>query len=196
MLPFEQDSNLLINIFKRYKNISSEIQSSLESKIKIISRDKGKDIVKEGQIASGIYAIEKGLVRAFYRKKDTDTTIWFGYEGIYFVPIYSFQNEKPSREIVQCLEDSVFQYISGKDIQALFERYPDINEIGRKMTEECCVILDDRIFSFQTQSAEERYKELIERDAELIKRVPLGYIASYLGISQETLSRVRKKVIF
>lgn len=189
-------SNLLVETFKRYGHLSNEIVSEIMSKTKRISRTKGSFIVRQGQIASGLYVIEKGLVRAFYKKDNQEIAIWFGYEGINFASIASFFDNKPSREVIQCLEDSIFQYISGKDLRMFYNKYPEMSIISRKMTEEYCIILDDRTFSFQTQSAEERYKELLENDPEIVRRVPLGYIASYLGISQETLSRVRKKLTY
>ncbi|MDR2920865.1 MAG: hypothetical protein LBV72_16070 [Tannerella sp.] len=75
----------------------------------------------------------------------------------------------------------------------LYRKYSEINTIGRKIVEDYCKILDQRIFTMQTMSAEKRYNDLIQNYPEVIKRAPLGYIASFLGISQETLSRVRRK---
>ena len=69
----------------------------------------------------------------------------------------------------------------------------DMNTIGRVMTEEYCKILEDRVISLQTQSAEDRYKNLLISQPDTLQRISLGHIASYLGINQETLSRIRKK---
>ncbi len=196
MLPIQQTTNLFIGIFREYAPVSHEIISEIASRTKTVSRKKGSYVVKEGQIATGLYIVEKGLVRGFYNRQDQEVTMWFGYEGIIFASIASFYNNKRSREVIQCLEDSVFQFISNGDLQALYQKYPQMNTISRKITEEYCIILDNRIFSMQTLSAEQRYRELLENEPEIIKRVALGYIASYLGISQETLSRIRKKLIF
>lgn len=187
-----QDTNL-INKLKEYGHLSAEIETEILTKIRYISKRKGGFIVKAGQINKNFFIVEQGLIRSFYRRDGQEVTIWFGYENIPFVPIASYYNNKASHESIECLEDSVFQYISHNDLYELYQKYPEVSTIGRKITEEYCVLLDERIFSFQTKSAEERYHTLVKDEPEIIKRVPLGYIASYLGITQETLSRIRKK---
>ena len=101
--------------------------------------------------------------------------------------------DKPSIENIQFLEDSTLYYISSNDLNELYKVSLQMNIIGRKMAEEYCKILEERSFSLQTHSAEERYNDFLKREPEAILRISLGHIASYLGISQETLSRIRKK---
>ena len=131
------------------------------------------------------------MVRSFYQKGKTEITIWFAYEGQKAVSISSLFTGKPSRETVECVEDCDLLCISNKDLQELYSRYECMNTIGRRMVEEYCNILDDRVYSLQVMSATERYKDLMEYEPEIIKRAPLSNIASFLGISQETLSRIR-----
>ncbi len=188
-----QNTNLFIRRLKMYGYLSGEAEKELEAKIQTISKKKGSCIIKEGQLVPSFFIIEKGIIRSYYQKEGQEITIWFGYEGHNFASIESYFNNKPSRETIQCLENCEFQYITGKDLDELYQKHNDINTIGRKIIEEYCVMLNERNYSFQSQSAEDRYKNLIKNEAEVIKRVPLGYIASYLGISPETLSRVRRK---
>lgn len=101
--------------------------------------------------------------------------------------------DKPSFENIQFLETSTFFYISSNDLNELYKKYNDLNTIGRKMAEEYCVILEERIMSLQTETAEQRYNSLLKYQPDATQRISLGHIASYLGITQETLSRIRKK---
>lgn len=188
-----QNTNLFINQLKLYGKLSGEAEKELAAKVQLISKKKGSHIIKEGQIVPGFFVIGKGMIRSFYKRDGHEITAWFGYEGQQFAAITSFFDNKPSHETIECLEDCEFQFITGKDISDLYRKHNDLNIIGRKIVEDYCKVLDERIFALQTMPAEQRYKDLILNHPEVIKRVPLGYIASFLGISQETLSRVRRK---
>jgi CRP-like cAMP-binding protein len=85
--------------------------------------------------------------------------------------------------------------MSNQKLQELYSKYPDFNTIGRRIAEEYCLWLENRIASLQVDSAEERYKKLLNEFPDLLLRVSLGQISSYLGITQETLSRIRKNII-
>lgn len=188
-----QNKNLFIERLKSYGYVSAEVQNELKTKIQRISKKKGSYVIKEGQIVPSFFVIEQGLIRSFFKREGHEITVWFGYEDQQFAAITSYFDNKPSHETIECLEDCEFQYITGKDMNDLYRKYNDLNTIGRKIVEDYCKVLDQRIFAMQTMSAEQRYKDLIQNHPEVIKRVPLGYIASFLGISQETLSRVRRK---
>jgi CRP-like cAMP-binding protein len=188
-----KNNTLFVTKLKQYGYIPDEIAEDLDSKVQTISKRKGSYVIKEGQIITSFFVVEKGLIRSFYKNENQEITIWFGYEGLPFAASSSAFNNKPSRETIECLEDCIFQYISGKEMEELYQKYNEVNTIGRKLIEEYCDMANERNYAFQMQSAEERYKDLIKYEPEIIKRAPLRYIASYLGISQETLSRVRKK---
>ncbi|SPZ94201.1 Uncharacterised protein [Sphingobacterium multivorum] len=117
---------------------------------------------------------------------------WFGEENQIFGSILPVYTEKPSFENIQLLEDSEIYAISVDDLNELYRIYPELNLIGRKIAEEVCIILEERIMSLHTKSAVERYQSLIRLQPNLLNRINLGHIASYLGITQETLSRIRR----
>ncbi len=187
----EDYHSLFLEQFRNYGFISKAAEEDLLSKVKRVHRTKGHQIIREGQVATSLFIVESGMVRSFYQKEKSEITIWFAYEGQKAVSISSLFDNKPSRETVECIEDCDLLYISNKDLQELYGKYECMNTIGRKMVEEYCNILDDRVYSFQAMSATERYKDLMEYEPEIIKRAPLSNIASFLGISQETLSRIR-----
>lgn len=176
---------------RNYGSISEAAEKDLLSRVSRVHRMKGRRIIHEGQVATSFFIVEKGMVRSFYQKGKKEITIWFAYEGQNAVSISSLFAGKPSRETVECVEDCDLLCISNKDLQELYGKYECMNTIGRRIVEEYCKILDDRVYSLQVMSATERYKDLMECEPEIIKRAPLSNIASFLGISQETLSRIR-----
>ena len=183
--------NIFIEQLKKYGRMTAEAEQDLLGMVHKVHKKKGEQIVRQQQVATSFYIIEKGLVRSYNVINNKENTIWFAYEGQIAVSIAGLFEGKPSRETVECLEDCALFGIAVKDLQLLFERYNCMNTIGRKMMEEYCGILDDRAYMLQVMTATERYKDLLENEPEIVKRAPLSNIASFLGISQETLSRIR-----
>jgi len=185
--------NPLIYEFKKYGNISSEIESELNSRIKTYQKKKGDFFLKQGQNDSSLFILEQGLVRVFFQKEDREINSWFAVENELIGSIFPLYANKPSFENIQFLEDSLIYSISSQDLNDLYKTFPQLNLIGRKIAEKLCEILEERIISLHTENAEERYKALLLKHPDLIQRVNLGHIASYLGITQETLSRIRSR---
>jgi CRP/FNR family transcriptional regulator, anaerobic regulatory protein len=181
-------------------NINQHLKVSEQAKIMldkiIIQKDykKGKIILKEGEICKHLYFIKNGFARGFISQNGKDITSWFAFENDVATPLYSFVTRKPGFESIEILEDSTFYAISYENIQQLYRQFPEFNLIGRIVTEKYYIELMTRTMSFQFQSAKERYLQLIANQPQLLHRASLGHIASYLGISQETLSRIRTKI--
>lgn len=185
--------NLIIEQFKKYGNLTFELETELKSKIKFLKKQKGEFLLKSGQIVSSLFVIEKGLIRSFYNSNEREINVWFGFENIILGSVMPLFFNQPSIENIQFLEDTTLFYISINDLNEIYKNSLEMNIIGRKMAEEYCKILEERSYSLQTQSAEQRYNDLLKNQPEIVQRISLGHIASYLGISQETLSRIRKK---
>ncbi len=185
--------NPLIFEFRKYGNISSEIESELHSRIKTYQKKKGDFFLKQGQINSNLFILEQGLVRVFFKKEDKEVNTWFAIENELVGSILPLYSNKPSFENIQFLEDSFIYSISSEDLNELYKTYPELNLIGRKIAEKICEILEERIVSLHTENAEKRYKTLVLKHPDLLQRINLGHIASYLGITQETLSRIRNR---
>ena len=148
-------------------------------------------ILKEGQICQNIYFINKGLLRCFYVKNHREVNSWFMREGDVIISVDSFFNQIESKENIQAIEDGLLFYISFQELQYAYQHFPDFNSIGRILTEKYYQLSEQRLYSLRMQRASEKYRFLINHFPEIIQRVPLKYIASYLGITEETLSRIR-----
>ncbi|RZK39726.1 MAG: Crp/Fnr family transcriptional regulator [Pedobacter sp.] len=184
--------NPLVNRLKKYGTFSFEAEQEIHKRTKFFQRRKNDFLLKKGQIATSLFILDKGLVRAYFIKKEKEVNTWFVTEGYLTGSILPLYTDKPSFENIQFLEDAEVYSISVQDLNDLYRIYPELNLIGRRIAEELCIILEERITSLHTESAEERYRSLVSTNPELLQRVNLGHLASFLGITQETLSRIRR----
>lgn len=183
---------LLEKITETHK-IGHTAQKALASKVQKITLDKGGFLVEESKTCNRLFFLERGSVRGYYNLDGKEITHWFGFESDFITSFYSFITEKPSLESVQTLETSVLWAITKKDLISLYDDYPEIERFVRMTYEKLYIRLEERYVNAQFKTAKQRYNDLLDTNPQIIQRVPLGYIASFLGISQETLSRTRAK---
>ncbi len=112
-------------------------------------------------------------------------------EGDVIISVESFFNQIPSHENIQALEDSILYYIEYNELQFLYHEHPEFNFVGRKLVEKYYQLSEKRLLSLRMQKAAQRYSFVMDNFPQIIQRVPSKYIASYLGITEETLSRIR-----
>ena len=184
--------NPLIQQLKKYGPITREAEKAIEQKTKHFQKKKNSHLLKQGQILASYFVLNKGIIRSYIYRNEKEINVWFGAENQIFGAIMPMYANKPSPENIQFLEDSEVYSISVDDLENLYKTYPELNLIGRKIAEELCVILEERINSLHFETATERYRSLIIQMPYLQQRINLGHIASFLGITQETLSRIRK----
>jgi len=169
-------------------------KSVLKNLISEIDFPKDNIIIKAGKVEKTIYFIKKGIVRAFVPQENQDLTFWFGKEGDVVLPMKSYVDNYPNYENIQLLEDCVLYQLKIDDLQQLFETDINIANWGRKLAEKELVKTEELFISRQFRTASQRYEELLTKQPEIIQRVQLGYIASYLGITQVSLSRIRSEI--
>ncbi|HEV3251087.1 MAG TPA: Crp/Fnr family transcriptional regulator [Puia sp.] len=173
--------------------LSDGLRNYLAQTIQAKTIKKRDYLLKAGRVCDQIYFIEKGLLRCFYLKNLSEVCSWFMKEGDVAISIESFFLQKPSYESIQAVEETALHYISYKDLQYIYNQFPEFNFIGRVLTEKYYSQSEQRLYAIRMQRADERYGYLMQNLPELIKRVPSSYIASYLGITLETLSRIKSK---
>jgi CRP-like cAMP-binding protein len=174
-------------------HLSAELKNDLASGICVKKALKGEVLVKEGRVCDHLFFIEKGALRGFHYHNGKEITSWFGFEDDFATSTYSFVSRKPGYEIVEAIENSTLYFITYEDLDAIYRKHPEFNYVGRLLTEKYYVDLMERTLCLQFQSAKENYEQLVLNRPHILQRVTLGHIASYLGISQETLSRIRTK---
>lgn len=174
------------------------VSGPLKKELKAVCRKKtipkGESVITIGERCTDIYFIEQGLVRGFYFNEDKEITHWFAQDGEFATCFYSFISKEPSPENIQTLEACELVQIPYSDLQNLYTGFPETERIGRLLTEAYYLKLENRLLSLQFKTAKERYANLVNTNPSLLQRASLGQIASYLGITQETLSRIRAEL--
>jgi CRP/FNR family transcriptional regulator, anaerobic regulatory protein len=184
----------ILNILNQFSTLSEKAKKELSDKVMQKNLLKGELLLEQGNICRYLYILEEGFARGYYFREGKYVTSWFAFANDVVASMYSFVTQKPSHENIEILEDSTLYGISYEDLQFLYKKYPELNLIGRLLTEKYYIRLEERILSLQSQSAKERYQKLIEFKPQILQHASLGHIASYLGVSQETLSRIRAKI--
>lgn len=152
---------------------------------------KGEVVVREGQFAENAYLIAKGCARAYYLKDGKDISDWFAFEKEFMASIVSFFNKEPSPHYIEFLEDSLVLEFTKETVDFLSLKHHDFERLISKVVTITMLGLRERLASILFNRAEERYHQLIRIRPDITNRVPLTHIASYLGITLETLSRIR-----
>lgn len=150
-------------------------------------------LLEEGKTCKHLYFLEKGLLRFFVWKDGLDITKYFTDVPYVFTAQKSFNQQVPAQESIETLEDSIIWQMSYDDAQRLLELKSWTTFI-RLLVQEVQTYTEEILEALQTQTAEQRYKLLLQQDADLVQRVPLKHLASYLGIAPQSLSRIRKKM--
>ena len=176
-----------------YFPLSSEAQNALHDCFEKITLAKNEYLLTENQICRQLYFLEKGALRGFYTVDGKEITHWFGFENDFVTSFHSFITQEPSVEHIQLLEGSILWAIDKDKLTALFDRFHEIERLTRIVYEKYYIRLEERYVNAQFKTARERYENLLMQTPYILERVPLGLIAAYLGISQETLSRIRSQ---
>ncbi|MBL7703221.1 MAG: Crp/Fnr family transcriptional regulator [Ferruginibacter sp.] len=184
----------LLAQIKAYYPISTEAENALQDCFTKIILSKNGYLLTEGKICQHLYFLEKGSIRGFYNLDGKEITHWFGFEKDFVTSFHSFITGEATVENIQLLEGSILWAITKDTLTELFNRHHDIERLVRIAYEKYYIRLEERYVNAQFKTASERYEELISQSPHIVERVPLGYIASYLGISQETLSRIRSRL--
>ena len=155
---------------------------------------KGDYVLQEGQVCDRITYISTGLFRTYYLKDGNEINTCFCMENSITLSLESFVNKKASKEYIQAIEDAVVVTISYKNILELYSLNTKWQSLSRVLTEKECARLSDRVNTLSFETAQEKYLHLLENQPKIIQRVSIQHIASYIGVSRETLSRIRSKI--
>lgn len=184
----------LLQHLKNFHHLSEPLQHDLENCFSKVVLPKNEFLITEGKVCRQLYFLEQGCLRGFYNLDGKEVTHWFGFENDFVTSFHSFTTQEPAVENIQLMEGCVLWAISKETLTRLFDQYNEVERLVRIAYEKYYIRLEERFVNSQFRTATERYENLVQQAPHVLERVSLGYIASYLGISQETLSRIRGKL--
>lgn len=184
----------LITNIKTYFTLSKEAEQALHDCFEKLVLPKNEILVREGKVCKHLYFLEQGALRGYYLLDGKEITHWFGFENDFVTSFHSFTTEEKAVENIQLLQGCVLWSISKEKLTSLFNQYHDIERLVRIAYEKYYIRLEERFVNAQFKTAGELYERLLRRTPHILEKVPLGMVASYLGISQETLSRIRSRL--
>ncbi len=162
--------------------------------MELVHYPKGHHVLEIGKIERDVYFISKGIVRAFTLVDGKEVTFWIGKEGATIVSMMGYVRNEPGYETMELMEDSVLYVIKRDELQRLYNEDIHIANWGRRFAETELLDAEVRVITLLLATATERYRDLLDNQSDLLQRLPLGCIASYLGITQVSLSRIRASI--
>lgn len=151
-------------------------------------------LLRQGDTCKDLVFVQKGCLRLYYLKDDIEVSVWFAFEQSSAIEIYSFISENPSNYFLQAIEDSEVLYLSKTELTKLYQEQPKMQEMMRNFWEDVILNLINRFTALQTDSAEKRYFDLLNKP-EYLDTIPQKYLASFIGVTPTSLSRIRRKII-
>lgn len=187
-------TNFIENLISHIANfipVSNELKNRIQTIGEIKKLSKSHFLHKPNRTCLNTYFINNGLIRCYYLRGDKEITDNFSAENEWITSIYSFLKNIPDHFHIQTLEKTELIKISFTDLEECFRDFPEMERFGRILMSKYFLEQSERIISLQFNSAIERYQFFERTEKNKLRRVPLGMLASYLGMTQETLSRVR-----
>ncbi|GAB3892222.1 Crp/Fnr family transcriptional regulator [Larkinella knui] len=158
---------------------------------------KKKILLEPGQICDRMLFIHQGAMRSYRIQEGLDITYFFFFPDLFAfaTDFASFKTDQPTHYYLECIDDCRVTMFHRSDIFALYERYPEMQKFGRLMAEYAYLMMDRRMSHFQFHNLETRYLALLQEEPALLQRVPQHLIATYLGVTPESLSRIKQQVV-
>lgn len=180
--------------FEKSMDMSQEDWDIFSSKLRRQEYPQKHLLIKVGQIETHLSFIEKGVIRFYIPKEENDITFGFAFAGNFVSAYDSFLTKQPSSYCLETLSETTVWQLSFDDLQTIYRETEIGNTIGRKAAEELFLKKKKRELSLLTNTAEQRYLNLFTEQPHLLQHIPLKYIASYIGITPQALSRIRKRI--
>jgi CRP-like cAMP-binding protein len=186
--------NKFVNYFSKVSPLSEEEAEGIEQSMQTKTFKKGDYLLKEGQISANTYFILEGCVREYILTEGEEKTTNFFTEEQWAISLNNFSPQNAATHNWVCIEDTTVVVGDEQQAQALFQRFPRFETISRTIMEAAFVEQKEALTSYYTDSPEQRYLKLIKSRPGLTQRIPQYYLASYIGVKPESLSRIRKRI--
>lgn len=183
----------LQNFIAGYIDLSEEEMKAITGKFSTKSIKRNTFLLRQGQTCKDFIFVQKGCLRTYILKDGIEISVWFAFPNSIASEIYSFIAQMPSDYFVQAVEDCQLLCISKSALNELYKTHPQMQEMMRKFCEDVLLHLIDRFSALQNDSAEERYLKLLA-NPEYLQMIPQKYLASFIGVTPTSLSRIRKSI--
>ena len=180
---------------RRYSTMTHEELDILESILVPMKFKKGEKILKQGEISDRIYFLQQGLVRQFYYKNEKEMTSHLAIDGAVFLSVESLFREVPSNETIEALEPTYVYALPKRTLEQAALHNQNIQILYRKILEEALISAQVHADLVRFETAQDRYRRICKMMPKVVLRAPLVFIASYLQMTPETLSRVRSSTL-
>ncbi|MFC0514598.1 Crp/Fnr family transcriptional regulator [Mucilaginibacter angelicae] len=186
--------DILFQILTMIAPLSGALRKRFEDFIIKKEYKKKHLLLREGEVSRRIYFIASGSARAYHLDRDgREHTSWFMTKYDLMISVYSFYTQQPAMEYIELLEDTVLLSMTWDQLQIIYAEFPEYNFHGRLVTEKYYIMSEERAILLRNKHPAERYKLLLQKHPDITQRASLGQIASFLGITLETLSRIRAR---
>ena len=184
----------LENLLSKIGHYSEEEIAALKGVAKEVSLPKNTILFEADGIFNKLYFLKKGIIRSYRLIDGVDFTYYFFFENEFVVDFESFLTEENSPFFFETLADSTLIFFEKQAIYRLYNSYPNFEKIGRIMAENAYLSAANRLKQYQTDSLKSRYLKLLEKSPSLLQTIPQHYIASYLGVKPQSLSRIKAEI--
>jgi CRP-like cAMP-binding protein len=184
----------LKKFISKYVALSDVELEDITSKFKSKLVKKNDYLLRQGDTCKDLVFVQKGCLRLYYLKDDIEVSVWFAFQHSSAIEIYSFISGNASNYFLQAIEDSEILYLQKASLNRLYQHQPKMQEMMRNFWEDVILNLVNRFTALQTDSAEKRYLDLLEKP-DYFATIPQKYLASFIGVTPTSLSRIRKQII-
>jgi CRP-like cAMP-binding protein len=178
---------------KTYATLEDAELDDVANRFKTKKVGKSEFLLIEGKVCKDLVFVREGCLRLYYFTSKMEVSVWFAFKNSSAIDISSFISGKPSNYSLQAIEDSEILYLPKIELIKLYKVYPKMQEMMRNFWEDAIILLLDRFTALQRDSAEQRYLDLLARP-EYLQRIPQKYLASFIGVTPTSLSRIRKNI--
>ncbi len=183
----------LKEFISQYVNFDDAELEDITSRFQVKAVRKNNHLFRQGDICKDLVFVEKGCLRLYYLKEGVEVSVWFAFGGSSAIDIYSFISGKPSNYFLHAIEDTEVLYLPKTALNELYNYQPKMQEMMRNFWEDVILNLISRFTALQKDSAEKRYLDLLNKPGYL-QSIPQKYLASFIGITPTSLSRIRKQI--
>lgn len=183
----------LVNVIRQLVRLSPDEVNIVSELFSPLPLKAGEYWLEEGKVCRAVAFIDKGLIRYYFNVDGEERTIYFGKENDFACDYTSFLPQTPARVNIQALEDTLLYVIGYEQLQKFYRTIAGGERFGRLAVEQVYLTAIQQMNSFYTDAPAERYQRFLDTYPHLVQRIPQYYIASYVGIKPQSLSRIRKR---